>query len=116
MTWTGMNRTTGKVIDESEHISQSIKDILTTPIGTRVMRRPFGSLLFDLTDSPGTATGALRLVAAAADAIERWENRVVFVSGTVTVAGDGRATLTTKCRVRADGRPLEVPIPLGAAA
>lgn len=112
----GIHAATAAALDESEDIRHSIGVILSTPIGTRVMRRPFGSLLFELVDSPGTPTGALRLVAAAADAIERWERRVVFVSGAVAIAGDGRATLTTKCRVRADGRPLEVPIPLGAAA
>lgn len=34
-----MNRSTGAALATSAHISQSIGDILTTPIGSRVMRR-----------------------------------------------------------------------------
>jgi len=44
--WQGMNRFTGQSISESQHISQSIQDILTTPLGSRVMRRNYGSAIF----------------------------------------------------------------------
>ncbi|MDI5405236.1 thiamine pyrophosphate-binding protein, partial [Salmonella enterica subsp. enterica serovar Lubbock] len=40
-----MNRNTGLAISDSEHISQSMRDILLTPVGSRVMRREYGSLL-----------------------------------------------------------------------
>lgn len=33
-----MDRTTGKAIGELAHLRQSVGDILTTPIGSRVMR------------------------------------------------------------------------------
>lgn len=112
----GLNATTARPLSETEDIAQSIGVILTTPIGTRVMRRPFGSYLFDLVDCPGTAAGALRVIAAAADAIERWEPRVTFVSGIVAIFADGRATLTAQCRLRADDRALDISIALGAAA
>lgn len=107
---------TGAVIDDLADIRQSIATILTTPIGTRVKRRDFGSLIFDLVDSPATPKGALRLIAATADAIERWETRVRFVSATVTPSGNGRAVIDTVCQHRADGRPLEVPVLIGGAA
>ena len=42
----GMNRNTGLGISDTEHISQSMRDILLTPVGSRVMRREYGSLLF----------------------------------------------------------------------
>ncbi|EDA1042628.1 baseplate assembly protein, partial [Salmonella enterica subsp. enterica] len=35
----GMNRNTGLAISDSEHIGQSMRDILLTPVGSRVMRR-----------------------------------------------------------------------------
>lgn len=41
----GMNRETGKALTGIEHIQQSIRDILVTPIGSRVMRRKYGSAL-----------------------------------------------------------------------
>ena len=34
-----MNRTTGTAISGLEHLRQSVGDILSTPIGSRVMRR-----------------------------------------------------------------------------
>ncbi|MDE4029516.1 GPW/gp25 family protein, partial [Glaesserella parasuis] len=44
-----MNRNTGLTIsDESEHIKQSIADILLTAKGSRVMRRTYGSNLYQL--------------------------------------------------------------------
>ena len=39
----GMNSQTGLSISEVEHIRQSVRDILVTPIGSRVMRREYGS-------------------------------------------------------------------------
>ena len=47
-----MNRETGSAISTLEHIGQSISDILTTRLGTRVMRREYGSLLPELVDQP----------------------------------------------------------------
>lgn len=38
----GVDRRTGKVIGQADHIRQSIEVILTTPTGSRVMRRTFG--------------------------------------------------------------------------
>ncbi len=50
----GMNRTTGESISDVDHISQSIGDILRTPVGSRVMRREYGSLLSQMIDQPQT--------------------------------------------------------------
>ncbi|MCP6182931.1 baseplate assembly protein, partial [Klebsiella pneumoniae] len=50
----GMNRTTGERISDVDHISQSIGDILRTPVGSRVMRREYGSLLSQMIDQPQT--------------------------------------------------------------
>ena len=46
----GMNKSTGLTASGVEHLKQSIADILTTPIGSRVMRREYGSLVPDLID------------------------------------------------------------------
>lgn len=50
----GMNSHTGLSISEVEHIRQSVRDILVTPVGSRVMRREYGSLLSALEDHRGT--------------------------------------------------------------
>lgn len=45
-----MSRATGFAVTELEELQQSVADILTTPIGTRLMRRPYGSDLLGLVD------------------------------------------------------------------
>lgn len=74
--WHGMNRFTGQSISESQHISQSIQDILTTPLGSRVMRRDYGSAIFELIDQPQSAAVKLQIMAAAVIALTRWEPRI----------------------------------------
>lgn len=63
-----------------DHLIQSINDILTTPIGSRVMRREYGSNLPDLIDQAMNSRGKARLYAATAGAIARWEPRVALKS------------------------------------
>lgn len=83
-TWLGLNKNTGMAISQSAHIQQSIQDILTTPLGSRVMRRDYGSELFELIDQPnGTAT-RLRLMAATVSALTRWEPRIRITSVTIS--------------------------------
>lgn len=109
---TGIHAATAAPLDELADIRQSIATILTTPLGSRVMRRDFGSLLCDLIDSPATARGCLRLIAAAADAIARWEPRVKFLKASVTPGGDGRAVLSADFRLRATGGVFAVTVAL----
>lgn len=73
---TGMHRTTGKPLTGTAHIAQSIADILTTPIGSRVMRRDYGSRLPELVDAPLNPATRQLIAAASAGAIARWEPRV----------------------------------------
>lgn len=72
----GMNRETGKALTGLEHIQQSIRDILVTPIGSRVMRRKYGSLLSALIDQPQNAALRLQIMSACYVAIIQWEPRV----------------------------------------
>jgi len=72
----GMDRVTGKRIEGAAHIAQSISDILTTPIGSRVMRRDYGSRLFELIDAPMNPATRQLIAAASAGAIGRWEPRI----------------------------------------
>lgn len=48
----GMNVHTGRSIAGLEHLRQSITDILSPPIGSRIMRREYGSRLFKRVDVP----------------------------------------------------------------
>lgn len=72
----GMSRTTGDALGGFDHLKQSIEDILTTPIGTRVHRRDYGSRLPRLVDRPINKSLVSDLVAATAEALDRWEPRL----------------------------------------
>lgn len=72
----GMHVSTGKAISGADHLAQSIADILATPLGSRVMLRDYGSLLFSLIDQPLNAATAMLLRAATAVALRRWEPRI----------------------------------------
>lgn len=91
----GINAANGVAIDGAEHLAQSVGDILTTPIGTRVMRRDYGSMLFDLIDQPLNAATRLLIFAATALALSRWEPRLRLLK--VALGGDpARGELTVE--------------------
>lgn len=71
-----MNRTTGLAVTGMDHLKQSVADILTTPLGSRLARRTYGSLLPDLVDQPDNPLTRLRMYAATASALMRWEPRL----------------------------------------
>lgn len=72
----GMSATSGAALSDMAHLRQSIATILFTPVGSRVMRRSFGSLLPELIDQPDNPTTRVRLFAAVAGALMRWEPRL----------------------------------------
>lgn len=72
----GVNAGTGLRIEGEAHLIQSIADILTTPIGARVMRRDYGSLLPELIDAPFNGATRMKLYGATATALMRWEPRI----------------------------------------
>ena len=47
---TGMDRETGKPLAGTPHLQQSLRDILSTLLGTRVGRREYGSLVPEMVD------------------------------------------------------------------
>lgn len=88
-----MSRDTGRRLDEVDHIRQSIQDILTTPVGSRLMRRDYGSLLPELIDQPSNPANRLRLMAATVMAIIQWEPRVSVNNVDIAIGLDGSATI-----------------------
>lgn len=72
----GMDAATGRAITGEPHLNQSVRKILTTPLYSRVSRRPFGSELADLVDAPNNPATRLRLYTAVATALMRWEPRL----------------------------------------
>lgn len=116
----GMDRNTGRAIDELEHIRQSIADILTTPIGSRVMRRDYGSRLPELIDQPLNGATLLRAYAATVDALLRWEPRIKVRAIRRLVQADQPGALMLELdAVRANSGAavaLDVPLTMRASA
>jgi len=115
---TGMSRTTGAVLPEIEHIAQSVADILTTPLGSRLARRTYGSRLFELLDAPVNATTRVRLFAATATALMRWEPRLSVQRVTLTAMDGlrGRFALDITAALAATGDAVTLSVPIGGAA
>ncbi|EAL5903430.1 baseplate assembly protein [Campylobacter lari] len=57
-------------------IEESVKDILITPLGSRVMRPEYGSLLYTLIDRKIDDDFKIKLTRYTAEAISKWEKRV----------------------------------------
>jgi phage baseplate assembly protein W len=110
----GMQASTGKRIEGDAHIAQSIRDILTTPIGTRVMRRDYGSRLPELIDAPLNAATRLLMSAATASAIARWEPRI-RLSRVEMSAGDAQGRLSIALTAKRTDVPAPLPITLKIA-
>ncbi len=116
----GMNATTGRSLSGLDHIRQSIERILTTPVGSCIERREFGSLLPDLIDAPLNDTTLMQAIAASAAAIARWELRIRLTSLRIhqDPAAPARLTLDMEATViSTDTRvSLQLPISLGGLA
>lgn len=114
-----MNKESGLTLGLSEHLRQSIGDILTTPLGSRVMRRDYGSLLPDLIDQPTNAGTVTRLYAAVASALMRWEPRITLTRVRMYFdATPGAVELSIEAELRSSGEAmsLSVPLKMGASA
>ena len=72
----GMNRETGKALSDADHLRQSIRDILSTRIGTRTMLRDYGSNIPELVDLPINQTTIAAIKADMINALNVWEPRM----------------------------------------
>lgn len=109
-----MNRHTGNAMVETDHIRQSISDILTTPKGSRVMRREYGSLLFDLIDQAANAIGKMRLMAASVDAITRWETRIKVKKVSVEASMSGKVNIVIDATLTGSAAEFTLTVAVGA--
>ncbi|WP_197337933.1 GPW/gp25 family protein [Ralstonia solanacearum] len=99
---TGMNSNTGRALANLPHLAQSMGDILTTPIGSRVMRRDYGSQVPDLIDQPLNPATRLRTMSAAVSALVRWEPRIRIASVRFWIDADGKPVIDIEAD-RVDG-------------
>ncbi|HHW4682426.1 MAG TPA: GPW/gp25 family protein [Xylella sp.] len=102
----GMNSHTGKPLDGIEHLRQSVQDILSTPLGSRVMRRDYGSRLPELLDAPMTRALEMELYAATAQALAAHEPRLTLQHVTARATASGTVLLDLSARYLPAGRTI----------
>lgn len=115
----GMSAKTGRAVSGHQHLAQSIADIVTTPIGSRVMRREYGCQMTDLMDWPLNSATRLQAYAAITMAVMRWEPRIRLSRVELTPSSTpGGAFLDVDGSVADTHEPLSlrVPLTLGAFA
>lgn len=108
----GMDRENGRSITDADHIRQSVSDILRTPIGSRVMRRDYGSLLFSLVDMPQTNTLTLQIMSACYMALLKWEPRISISALTVDRQFNGQMIVELTGETKETGESLSLTIPV----
>uniref|UniRef100_UPI00202CBB0D GPW/gp25 family protein n=1 Tax=Escherichia coli TaxID=562 RepID=UPI00202CBB0D len=108
----GMNRSDGLTVTDLEHISQSIGDILRTPVGSRVMRRDYGSLLASMIDQPQTPALELQIKVACYMAVLKWETPVPPSSLPPEHSFYRRIAVTFTGQHNDTGQPLSLTIPV----
>lgn len=104
----GMNAQSGRSLSGIDHLRQSLRDILATPIGTRVMRRDYGSRLHELVDAPMNNATLVELYAATAEAVARWEGRFRLTRVRVASATPGAVTLDLQGEYVPTGQAIQL--------
>jgi hypothetical protein len=105
----GMNASTGKPLSGIEHCKQSVRDILSTPKGSRVMLRAYGSDLFTMVDRPMNQSTKMDMVAATTDALALWEPRIRVTNVSFSVTPGGQVTVDVTGQYKPDGQEITIP-------
>jgi phage baseplate assembly protein W len=102
----GTNTQDGKPLSGIDHLKQSIRDILTTPVGSRVMRREYGSNLIRIIDAPMNSETIMRIYEETAVALARWEPRFKLTKTEIAAAKAGSIELNLTGEYLPDGKPI----------
>ncbi|WFQ80047.1 GPW/gp25 family protein [Xenorhabdus sp. SF857] len=112
MNFMGMSCNNGRTLSDSDHIRQSITDILMTPIGARVMRREYGSLLPNLIDQPQNPALRLKIMSACYMALLHWEPRIRLETIHYLRSEQGELTVEISGINVQNNTPLSLSIPV----
>ncbi|BCU54054.1 GPW/gp25 family protein [Enterobacter kobei] len=108
----GFGRSDGRTITDTDHISQSLNDILRTPVGSRVMRRDYGSLLAAMIDQPQTPALELQIMVACYVAILKWEPRITLSAVATERQAGGKMIVNLTGQHADTGESLSLTLPL----
>ena len=108
-----ISRYDGRVLDYIDQIRQSIADILTTPIGSRVMRREYGSLLPELIDRPIDDVLVLQCYSAIYSALYLWEDRIIIDTIGIEYASHGVMSIRLDAVLTDSGEATSLSVDVG---
>ncbi|MFX7294381.1 GPW/gp25 family protein [Acinetobacter baumannii] len=107
-----MSRNSGSLITEIESIKQSIEDIVTTPLGSRIMRREYGSIVADLIDQPMSEVLKVKIYSAIYTPVSRWEKRISIENLKISDVFSNGLQLDLEAVHTLTGQSLNLNIPL----
>ena len=106
----GMCAKTGRLLTGVDHLKQSIADILHTRIGLRVMRRTYGSNLFERIDQPQNDLTRVGIMADIAEVLDKWEPRFQLKQVKLTGTTDEQSNGKLFCTLRGDYNGAEISV------
>lgn len=104
----GLNATTGEIVADLDHLRQSVRDILATPVGSRVLRRDYGSRIPELVDRPFTQALQLEIIAETVGAILKWEPRIEVDEVKLVSHAPGEVVISMSGLYLPNGREIHV--------
>lgn len=107
----GMNPQNGRSITTlQEHIKHSVSDIINTPVGSRLMRPKYGSLVPAIIDQPMNSATTLRLYSSIATALMVWEKRITLQTIALYIDATGRAQIEIDIEINKQQEQITIPI------
>ncbi len=108
----GMDRHNGRSLHGDAHLVQSIYDILTTPKGSLLMTRDYGSDLPDIIDNPINPLTLIDVYQATAEALVKWEQRIKLKRVQLQEASEkGKMELSLQVEREGEAQELLVTLP-----
>jgi len=89
-----------KISEYEESIEESIKIILSTRLGERLMRPDFGCRIHELMFAPNTPETHNLAIYYVTDALKKWENRILIKEVTVTETAETSIDINIKYQIR----------------
>ncbi len=112
---TGIDASTGRALGGIAHLRQSVRDVLVTPVGSRVLLREYGSRVYELLDRPLEPALLASIQAEAAGALARWEPRLRLRRIRAESVDGGHVTLSLEGEYLPSGEDARLELGLEAA-
>lgn len=104
----GMDNQTGIHKDGFAYLKQRVQDILSTPLGSRVMRREYGSNLYKRIDNPANGDLVANIYADCVTALYKFEPEFELLRVNIVSITKGRVLLDLEGRYLANGEIVKL--------